>query len=257
MRILLTNDDGIFAEGLSELALALKRAGQELFIGAPAENQSCVSHGLTLRKPLYADKVKLPGLEDVPAYSITGTPADCVRLSIGNLGAAPDVIVSGINHAPNLGTDALYSGTVSAAMEGAMLGIPSIAVSKDTFDAEFMDEAAAFFAEMLPGLMDFFEDGDTVLSVNLPSKKRTEYRGVRVARIGLQSYLLEYAEIPENGRTAYRMQSVKLTECAEDDDTDEKMMRDGYAVVTPLTYDITEYRRFARAKALFEKDFTN
>ncbi|MBO4562505.1 MAG: 5'/3'-nucleotidase SurE [Clostridia bacterium] len=255
MRILVTNDDGIFAAGIAELALALKRCGHELFIGAPAENQSCVSHGLTLSRPLYAKAEELPGLAGIPTYAITGTPADCVRLSIGNLGADPEVIISGINQAPNLGTDALYSGTVSAAMEGAMLGIPSIAVSKDTFDTEFMDEAAEFFADMLPKLMEFFGPAESILSVNIPSKKRSEYRGVRVARTGLQSYMLAYAEVPDpDGRIGYHMQSVKLTECAEDDDTDEKMMRDGFVVVTPLTYDITEYRRMERAKELFETD---
>lgn len=257
MRILLTNDDGIHAEGIYELALALHRAGHELLIGAPKENQSCVSHGLTLRKLLYADRVTLPKLEDVPSFAISGTPADCVRLSIGNLGSCPDVIISGINHAPNLGSDAVYSGTVSAAIEGYMIGIPSIAVSKDKFDAEFMDEAAAFFAGMLPELMRFFDEGEGMLSVNIPSAPMSEYRGVRVARVALQSYALTYdEERGEDGRIAYRVHSEKLTECKEDDDTDEKMMRDGFVVVTPLTYDLTEYGRMGKAKAMFERDFS-
>ncbi len=252
----MTNDDGIRAEGIYELALALKKAGHELLIGAPAENQSCVSHGLTLRKLLYADKVTLDGLEDVPTFAISGTPADCVRLSVGNLGSKPDVIISGINHAPNLGSDAVYSGTVSAAIEGYMIGIPSIAVSKDKFDAEYMDEAAAFFTDMLPDLMRFFDDGEGMLSVNVPSTRRSEYKGVRVAGIALQTYSLTYAEeLQDDGRIAYRVKSEKLTECGEDDDTDEKMMRLGFVVVTPLTYDITELKRFGKAKAMFERDF--
>lgn len=257
MKILLTNDDGIYAEGIHELALALHRAGHELFIGAPLENQSCVSHGLTLKKPLYADRVTLSGLEDVTAYAIKGTPADCVRLSVGNLGAAPEVIISGINHAPNLGTDAVYSGTVSAAIEGYLIDLPSIAVSKDTFGIEYMDEAAAYFADILPELMLFFDGRPGMLNVNIPSTERVRYKGVRTARICLQKYEMKYIEEEDDeGNTAYRVRSVKLTECAGNEDTDEGRMREGFVVVTPLTYDITEYSTFDRAKALFERDYT-
>ena len=256
MKILLTNDDGIYAEGIRELALALKNAGHELFIAAPSENQSCVSHGLTLRKALYADIVFLPGLESVPAYAVSGTPADCVRLSIGNLGADPEVIISGINHAPNLGSDAVYSGTVSAAVEGYMIDLPSIAVSKDTFKTDFMGEAAGYFTSLLPELMMFFNNQPGMLNVNIPSAPKAAYKGIRVARACLQKYMLRYIEETDGvGRTAYRVESVKLTECSEDDDTDEKMMRDGYVVVTPMTYDITEYSAFSRAKALFDRDY--
>jgi 5'-nucleotidase len=256
MRILITNDDGINAEGLRELALALKEAGHDLFIAAPSENQSCVSHGLTLRRPLYADKLVLPGLEEYLTYSVTGTPADCVRLSIGNLGADPEVIVSGINHAPNLGTDAVYSGTVSAAIEGYMILVPSIAVSKDTFTADHMRDAAKYFAGLLPELIRFFDAGPGMLNVNIPSKPAELYKGIRVARTALQVYHLEYIESMDNdGRTCYSVRSEKLTECPENDDSDERMMRDGYVVVTPLTYDITEYRSFDRAKSMFERDY--
>lgn len=255
MRILLTNDDGIFAEGLYELAAALRKAGHELFIGAPAENQSCISHALTLRKPLYADKTVIKGLEGITAYSITGTPSDCVRLSLGNLGAEPDVIISGINHAPNLGTDAVYSGTVSAAIEGYMVDIPSIAVSKDTFEVDHMGDAAKFFADILPELMRFFENGSAMLSVNIPSTDISEYRGVRVARLALQSYPLAFDErTDEDGRTAYTVRSNKLTVCGEDDFSDERYMREGYVVITPLTYDITDSAGFDRAAKLFERD---
>lgn len=256
MRILITNDDGIYAEGIRELALALKAAGHDIFIAAPSANQSCVSHGLTLRRPLYVDSVALPGLDGIPTYSISGTPADCVRLSIGNLGASPEVIVSGINHAPNLGTDAVYSGTVSAAIEGYMIDIPSIAVSKDTFLVEYMSDAAAYFSDLLPELMRFFDKGPGMLNVNIPSKPASLYKGVRVARTALQVYHLKYIEsFDDDGRTCYTVRSEKLTECGENEETDEKMMRDGFVVVTPLTYDITEYETFDRAKNMFERDY--
>lgn len=255
MRILLTNDDGIGAEGIYRLALALKAAGHELFIGAPADNRSCVSHGLTLRDLIYVEKKILRGLEDVPSYAITGTPADCVRISKGNLGADPDVIVSGINHAPNLGTDAVYSGTVAAALEAYMIDIPSIAVSKDTFDAIYMDEAAAWFADNFQELCSFFTDDTCMLNVNLPSVKRSEYRGVRCGRAALINYRMRYDEVTDaSGRTGYKVSSEKLLRELEDD-TDEKLLNDGYAVVTPMTYDMTDHVRLLKAKAKFERDY--
>ena len=255
MRILLTNDDGIFAPGLTELAKALVSAGHELLIAAPSENRSCVSHSLTLREPLYADPVRLDGLEGVRAYAVSGTPADCVRLAIGNLDFEPEVVVSGINNAPNLGSDAVYSGTVSAAIEGMMVDIPAIAVSKDTFSEEYMDEAAAFFAGELPAFMRFFDEGPAMLNVNVPSVPRSRYRGIRSARVKLQNYEIPFnEEVTPSGRIAYTVRAGKLTVCEPDEDTDENRMMQGYVVVTPLTYDITDYRLLAKAKAMFERD---
>ena len=119
-----------------------------------------------------------------------------------------------------------------------------------------MDEAAGYFADLLPELMTFFKGRLGMLNVNIPSMKAKDYRGVRVARTALQKYHLAFREeIDEDGRTMYTVRSEKLTECPEGCDTDEKMMRDGYVVITPLTYDITEYSSFDRAKALFERDY--
>ena len=254
MRILLTNDDGYYAVGLIELAVALLRKGHELLIAAPADNQSCVSHGLTLRRPLHADVKNIPELPGVRVYAIDGTPSDCVRLALGNLDFAPDVIVSGINDAPNLGTDAIYSGTVSAAIEGFMVDIPSIAVAKDTFTVDYMDEASAYFADILPDLMRFFDEGPAMLSVNIPSTERENYKGVRVARTELQAYDLRFDEMTgEDGRIEYYVRPGKLTICSETEYTDERAMREGYVVITPLTYDITDHKRFDKAKRLFER----
>jgi 5'-nucleotidase len=255
MKILLTNDDGLYALGIIELAKALFGAGHELLLAAPKDNQSCVSHGLTLRRPLHAERAIVPGLERVRAYAIDGTPSDCVRLALGNLDFAPDVVVSGINDAPNLGTDAVYSGTVSAAIEAYMVGVPGIAVAKDTFTLDHMDDAARNFAMILPKLMTFFGEGAGMLSVNIPSADISEYRGVRVARTQLQSYDLRFDErMGEDGRIEYFVRPGKLTVCDEGDMTDERAMREGFVVITPLTYDITEYSRLEKAKALFESE---
>ena len=255
MRILLTNDDGYSAAGLKELASALLNKGHELLISAPADNQSCVSHGLTLRRPLHADPMTITGLPGVRVYAIDGTPSDCVRLALGNFDFMPDLIVSGINDAPNLGTDAVYSGTVSAAIEGFMVDIPAIAVAKDEFTLDFMDEAAACFADMLPDLMRFFDDGPAMLSVNYPSTKRERYKGIQVAKTELQTYELRFDEVvQEDGRIAYYVRPGKTTVCSETEYTDERAMREGYVVITPLTYDITDYKRIDKARRLFERD---
>ncbi len=256
MKILLTNDDGIFAEGINLLALALKRRGYEIMISAPMENQSCVGHGLTLRSMLYAERRILCGLEDVPCYAVSGTPVDCVRLSLDNFGFEPELIVSGINHASNLGTDTLYSGTVSAALEASMLGFPAIAVSKDTFTTEFMEDAAEYFADLLPELISVMkhEPGIGMLSVNIPSMPRTSLAGLRVAPIATQRYELRYTETEnDNGRVGYTVKSIKLTECSADEISDERFVRDGYVVVTPLLYDLTDLAHMQSVKIL-ERD---
>ena len=253
MRIIVTNDDGIYAVGIRELALALAGKGHELLIAAPEENMSCVSHSLTLRRPLHARRTSIEGLESVLAYAVDGTPSDCVRLALGNLDFEADLIVSGINDAPNLGSDAVYSGTVSAAVEGMMVDVPAIAVAKDTFTLDHMDDAAQYFADMLPKLMEFFAHGHGMLSVNIPSTSRGEYRGVKVAPLALQSYELKFTEVSEEGRTAYYVRPGKLTVCAEGEDSDEKAMRGGFVVITPLTYDITDRQKLPIAKRLFEE----
>lgn len=255
MNILLTNDDGIHAIGLHELANALRKAGHRLFIAAPSVNRSCVSHGLTIGKPLYADKVVLEGLEDVPSYAISGTPADCVRLAAGNLFSDIDLVISGINQASNLGSDSIYSGTVAAAIEGYMIDYPSVAVSKDVFSTDFMTDAAEYTATLIPSIMKFFKDGAGVLNINFPCMKRSEYRGVRVGDIALQKYTLRYdEETEEDGRIAYRIRLGKITEVAEDEGSDERFIRDGFVTVTPLTYSFADKSRMSRARMIFERD---
>ncbi|MBO6061091.1 MAG: 5'/3'-nucleotidase SurE [Clostridia bacterium] len=254
MRILLTNDDGINAVGIYELARALVSTGHEVFISAPEQDQSCISHALTLRRPLHAQRRVLPGLEGVTAFAVDGTPGDCVRLALGNLGADAELVVSGVNAAPNLGTDAVYSGTVSAAIEGLMVDLPAIAVSKDTFTVDHMREAAEFFARYLPRLMAFFEEGPAMLSVNVPSCPASDFRCVRRAGLQLQTYDLRFDEVEEDGRTSYYVRPGKTTVLSEKEYTDERAMREGYVVVTPLTYDITDRRLLEKARRMFETE---
>ena len=130
MKILLTNDDGVYADGITELALALNKQGHQLALVAPDRERSASGHAITLHHPLRALKITRSAIPDITAYRVSGTPADCIKLALEKLiKFKADLIISGINHGPNLGLETLYSGTVSAAIEGWMLGHSSIAVS--------------------------------------------------------------------------------------------------------------------------------
>ena len=117
MKLLVSNDDGYLAAGIGALVKALAGAGHEVYVAAPHRQRSAASRSMTLHEPLRAERVTLPAAPDVPAYAVSGTPVDCVRLALGNLFPAPDAVLSGVNHGANLGTDTLYSGTVAAAHE--------------------------------------------------------------------------------------------------------------------------------------------
>lgn len=255
MRILIVNDDGYGAAGIASLVRALK-AEHELFVCAPNQNQSAVGHALTLRRLLHIERVKIDGSEEVEAYCVDGTPTDCVRVALGNLGFTPDIVISGINQAPNLGTDVLYSGTVAAAEEAAMLGFRAIAVSKDEFNTDYFDDVADRFCKCLSLFLDCLTDEYRFLNVNFPCIPGDKYRGIRVGRLTEQCYPIAYDEVLEqDGRIGLKISSVKLTECADEDLTDEKFIRDGYITVTPLKYDITDYARLQEVKRIAETDF--
>lgn len=253
MKILLTNDDGFDAEGIAALANALSK-DHEVVLMAPKNNQSAVGHGLTLKNPLRPEKVEVEGAKI--AYCLNGTPADCVRLALSMMGFKPDAVVSGINRAGNIGTDVLYSGTVSAAEEAAMLGLRAVAVSKDTRSHEFFTDAAEHFAENFELFLGCTTAEKRLLNVNYPNLPRNEYRGIRAAYLAEQVYENDYQVVElEDGGVGYVTPSVKLTECCETDTSDEKYIRDGFITVTPLKYDVTDYEQLARISAYVEKNY--
>ena len=256
MRILVTNDDGFDACGLAALVKVLTRK-HDVFVCAPKVNQSAVAHGLTISSLLYPERVQIPGSSDVTAFCVNGTPADCVRAAIGNLGCRPDIVISGINQAPNLGTDALYSGTVAAASEAAMLGIRAIAVSKDGDNTEYFEDTAEVFYENLDSFINCLDAEHRLLNVNFPSIPREKLRGIRTGNFAEQVYPVEFDIVPgkDGAPDGLLSSSLKLTVCGENDTTDEKRVRDGYIAVTPLTYDLTDYRRMETVKNLIERDF--
>lgn len=239
-KILVSNDDGVHSEGLRHLAEALRAVG-EVTIVAPDGEQNAASHAITLHKPL-----RVTQLAD-GVYSTSGTPTDCINLGVITvLKERPALVVSGINKGENLADDVTYSGTVSAAMEGTLLGIPSIAVSQ-AGDGAFRFEAAARIAARIAELV--LEQGlprDTLLNVNVPDLDPSEIRGVKIARLGRRSYdandIIE--KVDPRGRKYYWIGGNRAFG-VENEGTDFGAVQAGYVSVSPVHLDLTNYPALA------------
>lgn len=235
MNILVTNDDGYSAPGLLILKQALEKVGQVTVV-APDQNWSAGGHVKTLHKPLRLNNVQLADGSD--AYASSGAPSDCVALVLlGAIDFKPDLIVSGINPFPNLSHDVTYSGTVTAAMEGSLSGIPSIAVSVD--DASAYETAAAFAARLVPIVLAHGLPREVLLNVNVPTGP---IKGVQLTRMGERVYndALD-ARIDPRGRPYYWIGGSAPTGIP-DDGTDVGALHNGYISITPIQMDMTAYR---------------
>lgn len=236
--ILVTNDDGIHARGLQVLEQALRETGRyRLTVVAPSDQQSASSHSLTLTTP-----VRVLELGE-GRYAVTGTPTDCVLVAVEHIlrDDRPDFVVSGINHGPNMGEDVTYSGTVAAAMEGAILGIPSYALSLAAWHPRDWSGAAAFVRERLPGILARPLGPGALLNINLPERPAAEWRGVRVARLGSRVYHdVITQQVDPRGRPFLWISGHGPT-WAADPDTDFALSQQGYVVVTPLKIDLTHH----------------
>jgi len=235
MHILCTNDDGYLAAGLQTLASAARTLGSVTIV-APDREQSATSHSLTIHNPLRARRVS------DGTIVVDGTPTDCVILGVGELlESRPDVVLSGINHGPNMGEDVLYSGTVSAAMEATVLQIPAVALSYAgrEFDAdEWEDLVAALLGKILD--VDEFPD-QTLLSVNLPPVPPEDVRGVRVTTLGRRRYPESITRAKDPSGKEYYWIGGGVTEWRGSHDSDFQAIEDGYVSVTPLHLDLTNY----------------
>lgn len=236
MHILLTNDDGIDASGFRLLAAELGK-DHRVTVCAPDGNRSAVGHGITLHAPLRVEKRELPGAE--AAYAVFGTPGDCVRLGLDSLAERPvDLVVSGPNVGLNVGMDLHYSGTVSAALEGAMQGVKSIAVSAPPKADE--REVVRVFLRLLEQ-MDLQADIPHALNINLPALPLEEIRGVRWVPQGLFfPWEDTYEQTDCSGREyRYHVKGVEASvpaDCA----TDVSAVINGWAAITPITFCFTE-----------------
>ena len=230
-RILISNDDGVRAPGLLAVALALRALG-EITIAAPAENQSGKGHSITIGEPMYVDKVTLqPGLE---AYSITATPASCVKIGLGALvPAKPDLVVSGINHGYNLGRVTYVSGTVGAAREAALSGIPAIAASTASEQTDYAPAAEVVRQVVEMARKNRLEPG-VILNVNIPPGTSASIKGIQLTR---QSQLTGVERFEEQKTPSGRrfFWSIWNEPAGDVEGTDVWAVEHGFAAVTPLT----------------------
>ena len=239
MRILLTNDDGIHAPGMALLEAVAARLSDDVWVCAPAEENSGAGHSLTLNRPVRLER------HGERRFAVSGTPTDAVNLALRKLfpDRLPDLVISGVNHGENLADDVTYSGTISAAMEGALAGIPAIALSQATRDSGHGFAAAEGWADqVLAPLVDVPTARRTVINVNFPALPAAAVKGIRVVRQGFHDYargsLVE--GVDPRGRPYYWF-GLEDIEHTLDHGTDLEAVGEGYIAVTPLHLDLTHH----------------
>ncbi|MBI4721279.1 MAG: 5'/3'-nucleotidase SurE [Chitinivibrionia bacterium] len=234
--ILITNDDGIRAPGLKVLAAALRGLGTLVTI-APGEEQSASSHSLTIRERIRVEHVSKH------SHVVWGTPADCVLLGVqGIMSREPDLIVSGINHGPNMGEDVTYSGTVAAAIEGTILGIPSVAFSSLQRTIESADEIGSIARAIVTAVLANGVPKETLLNVNIPDPAISPIKGVKITKLGSRSYgNILNAERSSPGEENFTIAGDEPV-WKDDNGTDIAAVRMGYVSITPLHLDLTNYK---------------
>jgi 5'-nucleotidase len=250
MNILVTNDDGIDSPGIDALARALRTVGTVMVV-APDRQQSAVGHALTVSRPLRATKVRRDGV--LFGFAVDGTPADCVKLGATTLlDAKPDLVVSGINHGSNTSVNILYSGTVSAASEAMLLGIPAIAVSIDSLsystDCTAAAEITAEIAAKVPLLA---LPLDTLLNVNVPAIEKENIKGVKITRQGTSGWEDNYERRTDPMGREYFWLSGNYHVRDLDHSTDEGALKAGYVSVTPVRYRLTNDEELQRLTSAF------
>ncbi len=239
MKILLTNDDGINAPGIYALWRELRKIG-EISIVAPETEQSAIGHAITLSNPLRLREVYRDG--SFYGYSVNGTPADCVKLGVTAIfKEPPDIVISGINLGPNLGVNVMYSGTVSAATEGTIIGIPSIAVSLAIRREPDYSFAAAFARALCLKVKEKGVPAGILLNVNIPAVPFAKVKGVKITRQGKARFKDTFEKrLDPRGNVYYWLTGETIRE-EEDGEADSKAVKDNYVSITPLHFDLTSY----------------
>lgn len=239
MKVMLSNDDGIFAPGITFLQKAFEPISETVYVTAPDRERSATGHSITVHRPLRVRPAEVSA-DNVQGWIVDGTPADCVKLALDSLvDAKPNLLIAGINDGPNLGTDVLYSGTVSAAIEGLINGIPSIAVSLSTWGEEDYENATRFTLKVAAYILENPLPPGTLLNVNVPPRG---VKGVKVTRLCTLSYFdaVDRRTDPR-GRQYFWMAGKPHSPDTEDPDTDIGAVKRGYISITPLQIDLTDY----------------
>ena len=246
MNILLTNDDGIHAEGLWALEKALSGEHRTTVV-APDVQRSAVGHSITLIHPLRFDRIQTNGGW---GYAVSGTPADCVKLGVLEiLEARPDMVVSGINPGPNVGANLNYSGTVSAAKEAALMGIPAIAVSQNPNPDNEYSVAAHFVGILITKIMENGLPSGTFLNVNVPACPPDQIEGIRITRQGISRLKEIFYRRTDPRKQTYYWQGAETQIFDQDPDTDGAVLCTNYISVTPVQCDMTDYRAMEHLKS--------
>lgn len=247
MRILISNDDGIYSNGIRALTSGLVESN-EVYVIAPDRERSATGHSLTLHRPLRIDEAThLSGVKI--AYSTDGTPSDCVKIAIGAiLKDPPDIVISGINHGPNMGSDVLYSGTVSAAMEGAIYNIPSIAISLADHKPQDFSQAVGFISELLKFINQIKFPDRTLLNINVPALSSEEIAGIAITELGVRPYNDYFVKrVDPRGRTYYWLAGEAIEE-NELPETDVFAVRNNMISITPVTIHMTNQKMLPELK---------
>jgi 5'-nucleotidase len=266
MNLLISNDDGIFALGIRTLTNTLAAAGHRVTVVCPDRERSATGHGLTIHDPIRVEAIESIFHPTVRAWACSGTPSDCVKLALGGLmDSPPDVVLSGINHGSNLGTDVLYSGTVSAAMEGMIEGISSVAFSLASFSGQDFQPAANFAQTLVDRIAKHPLPHAMLLNVNIPAVRQQDIIGVALTRQGIRRYFDMFEKrVDPRGKTYYWLAGELIEEISEPDSltsgtaagsndsnsginidwvdramTDVQAIRQNYITVTPLQYNLT------------------
>lgn len=249
MHILVTNDDGVRAPGIQALAQKMSEIGETALV-APLEEKSAIGHGITIREPIRVHKMNIEGVSQ--AWGVNGTPADCVKLGlIELLDEKCDLVISGINQGPNLGTDVLYSGTVSAAIEGVILGVPSLAISLASWDYDDYSVSADIVKNLVEYLIKnkFTLPSGTLLNINIPPVKQEDLAGCKVTILGTRKYENRFEKRLDPRGNPYYWAVGKLLPAQEDNlDFDVVAVEKKYVSITPIQFDLTNYKIIQEVK---------
>lgn len=239
MRFLVSNDDGIYADGIKALRKSLEQLG-EVTVVAPDRERSATGHGITVYRPLRTKTIKYKNSNTI-GYAVDGTPADCVKLGLEAIIEQPlDFVISGINLGPNLGTDVLYSGTVSAAYEAVINGVPAIAVSLNTWSEPDFSYAAQFIKQYVPQINSQKIPPGVLLNINIPHG--IEPKGIKITKLGFRRYINVFDKRTDpRGQTYYWMAGEPQDLDENDPETDVYAVNNGYISVTPIQVDVTNY----------------
>jgi len=247
LKILVTNDDGIYSDGIEALTRALNEFG-EVVVVAPSEEQSAVGHGITMKYPLRVANYYKNG--SFFGYAVEGTPADCVKMGIRNImGESPDLVISGINHGSNTAINIIYSGTVSAAREAAIMDVPAIAISITSHEAKDFRYAGKVAKLIAQKVTEHGLPRGTLLNVNVPNCPEEEIAGILVTEQSKAKWDDIYEKRTDPFGKDYFWLTGKLVEVENEQKSDQLAIKNKFVSVTPIHFDLTDYETFEEMKS--------